>query len=140
MDNMKDYIGTKQLKARPMTRGEYNDYRGWLIHSDENGSNEGYLVEYLDGGKPSHPHHSGYISWSPADVFERNYKPCGTYIERLNIERDELTEKINKLRAFISNRELAIKTAGEAEYDLLTIQLEVMKVCKSIICTRLSAA
>ena len=59
------------------------------------------------------------------------------YIERLNIERDELTEKINKLRVFISNRELAIKTAGEAEYDLLTIQLEVMKVYKSIICTRL---
>ncbi|MFP3675023.1 DUF2829 domain-containing protein, partial [Bacillus sp. SIMBA_031] len=35
----------------------------------------GYLVEYLDGGKPNIEGHQGYVSWSPADVFERSYQP-----------------------------------------------------------------
>lgn len=71
---MKSYIGTKQLKARPMTRGEYNAYRGWETPQNENPGDPGYLVEYLDGGKPNDERHEGYISWSPADVFERAYR------------------------------------------------------------------
>jgi|SRR6478609_2689593 len=67
------FQGTKQLKAWPMTRGEYNVYRGWELPAGEDPKEPGYLVEYLDGGKPNDERHSGYISWSPADVFERSY-------------------------------------------------------------------
>lgn len=70
---MKKYIGTKVLMAKPMTRQEYNDYRGWELPEDENGADDGYLVEYTDGGQANHPGHEGYISWSPKDVFERAY-------------------------------------------------------------------
>ena len=38
---MKRYIGTKIIKARPMTRGDYNDYRGWQIPADEDPLDEG---------------------------------------------------------------------------------------------------
>lgn len=69
------YIGTKLIDAQPMTRQEYNDYRGWELPSDEDGSDEGFLVEYLDGGQANHPNHAGYISWSPKDVFQRAYRP-----------------------------------------------------------------
>ncbi len=72
---MKTYTGTKILDAQPMTRGEYNEYRGWTIPANENPSDAGYLVEYRDGGKANDSRHAGYISWSPADVFERTYKP-----------------------------------------------------------------
>jgi hypothetical protein len=72
---MEKYIGTKQLKARPMTRGEYNDYRGWSIPADEVATDKGYLVEYLDGGKANDERHDGYISWSPKDVFDKAYRP-----------------------------------------------------------------
>lgn len=58
-----------------MTRKAYNDYRGWELPADENGDDDGFLVEYLDGGKSNHPDHEGYISWSPKDVFERAYRP-----------------------------------------------------------------
>jgi len=71
----KTYEGTKRVHARPMNRGEYNAYRGWEVPADENPADDGYLVEYLDGGKSNHPGHAGYISWSPKDVFERAYKP-----------------------------------------------------------------
>jgi hypothetical protein len=69
------YYGTKKLAAKPLTRGEYNAYRGWTTPADENPLDEGYLVEYADGGKPNMPGHVGYISWSPKDVFEAAYQP-----------------------------------------------------------------
>jgi hypothetical protein len=72
---MKQYLGTKLISARPMTRGEYNTYRDWQCPADENPADEGFLVEYHDGGKSNHPDHAGYISWSPADVFARAYRP-----------------------------------------------------------------
>lgn len=72
---MKEYFGTKRILARPMTRVEYNDYRGWVLPEDENGNDAGYLVEYTDGGQQNHHDHAGYISWSPNAVFEAAYQP-----------------------------------------------------------------
>lgn len=71
---MNTYIGTKLIKAKAMNRQEYNDYRGWKLPDDEDGSDEGFLVEYLDGGQSNHLDHSGYISWSPKAVFEKAYR------------------------------------------------------------------
>lgn len=72
------YIGTKSVLATTMTRGEYNVYRGWIIAENEDPSEQGYLVEYVDGGKPNDERHKGYISWSPACVFEDAYRPNGS--------------------------------------------------------------
>lgn len=68
------YIGTKLIKAVVMSLGLYNNLRGWKLPDNEEPHTEGYLVEYLDGGKPNHPDYAGYISWSPKDVFEKSYK------------------------------------------------------------------
>ena len=67
-------IGTKLVKPSPMTRLDYNNYRGWELLADEDGSDKGFLVEYIDGGKSNHPDHVGYISWSPEDVFHNAYR------------------------------------------------------------------
>lgn len=71
LDNI--FVGTKLVKAIPMTRLEYNAYRGWELPEDEVGSDAGYLVEYQDGGTANHADHVGYISWSPASVFIKSY-------------------------------------------------------------------
>lgn len=70
------YFGTKQIIATAMTRLAYNEYRNWDLPADEDGADEGYLVEYIDGGQSNHPDHEGYISWSPKDVFETAYQPA----------------------------------------------------------------
>lgn len=75
---MSKFIGTKLIKAMPMNRADYNDYRGWELPADENGEDEGFLVEYIDGGAGNHPNHSGYVSWSPSDVFHRSYRPASS--------------------------------------------------------------
>lgn len=75
---MIEYIGTKRVNATPMDRQAYNFLRGWTLPADENGSDEGYLVEYLDGGKPNllDKGFQGYVSWSPREQFDRAYRPA----------------------------------------------------------------
>ncbi len=68
------HIGTKLIKSLPMNLGDYNLYQGWAIPEDQNPNDEGYLVEYQDGGKANHPNHKGYISWSPRNAFESAYQ------------------------------------------------------------------
>jgi hypothetical protein len=74
---MREYIGTKVIKAKPMNRLDYNVFRGWKLPDDENGTDEGYLVEYLDGGTPNTKEFDGYVSWSPKEQFENAYKESG---------------------------------------------------------------
>ena len=67
------HIGSKAIRAKPMNRQAYNDLRGWTLPADENGADEGMLVEYLDGGPANMAGFEGYVSWSPMDVFNRAY-------------------------------------------------------------------
>lgn len=75
-EGFSSYIGTKLVNAIPMSRLSYNALRGWTLPADENGEDEGYLVEYTDKfhNPPHVPGFQGYVSWSPKDVFENAYK------------------------------------------------------------------
>lgn len=77
-----------------MNRQAYNDYRGWTLPADENGADEGYLVEYLDGGKPNHPKHDGYISWSPKAQFDAAYRPTTGMSFGLAIEALKMGKRV----------------------------------------------
>lgn len=85
MEEMERYIGVKAIKAKPMNLQEYHDYRGWDLPKNENGLDEGYLVEYADNRIFNHPNHAGYISWSPKEVFEQAYRKTDC--------EDSITEK-----------------------------------------------
>jgi len=74
MEEMKDYVGLKRIKATPLTRGKYNQLRGWDLPADENGDDEGYLVGYPDGGKANTDIFPYYVSWSPKDVFDESHR------------------------------------------------------------------
>lgn len=101
------YIGIKKIEAEPMTRGEYNGFRGWGIPKDENPSDEGYIVKYSDG----------YVSWSPKDVFEKAYSRIGDkplidtvflmksddYKDRFIAEYQQLVIRYNGLKKMLEN-------------------------------------
>lgn len=93
---MKQFIGVKQLKATPMTRLDYVLMRGWELPADENGDDPGFLVEYLDGGKPNHPEHLGYISWSPEEVFNNAYRPIDGMTFGLALEALKLGHRVQR--------------------------------------------
>lgn len=94
---MNKYLGTKEVSAKPMTRGEYNDYRGWQIPENEDPNEQGYLIEYQDGGKSKDSRHAGYISWSPADVFDRAYAPIDTWLDRVKLEQERVQKDLSAL-------------------------------------------
>lgn len=83
---MKTYIGTKIIEAKPMTRGDYNIFRGWKIPENENPEDGGYLVKYPDG----------YISWSPKEVFEEAYRECDSMPFGLAVEAMKKDKKVKR--------------------------------------------
>lgn len=91
---MKQYIGAKQVNAMPMTRSDYNDFRNWILPDDEDGNDEGYLVEYIDGGQRNTEAYRGYVSWSPKDVFERSYREVSGLSFGLAIEAMKMGKKV----------------------------------------------
>ena len=94
---MKNYIGTKVVKAEPANR--------------KDGGGEGYKVVY----------EGGYESWSPKDVFEKAYKIADTPLDRMYIERDELADRLGKLSKFL-DREDAIQIVCEKQLKLMEWQ------------------
>lgn len=68
------YIGTKTINAEPMTRLAYNQLRGWDLPADENGSDEGYLIEVIGGFKNTSAY-NGYVQWLPTATFNFEYRP-----------------------------------------------------------------
>ena len=61
---MKKYIRINYVDAEPMTRGDYNAFRGWTIPADENPNDEGYIIWYRKGTEDE------YISWCPKRQFD----------------------------------------------------------------------
>ena len=71
---MQTYLGVKLINAKPMNILEYSQFRGWELPSNENGSDEGYLVEYINSSTANTTEYKGYISWSPKLEFENSYR------------------------------------------------------------------
>lgn len=133
--NMQPFIGTKQVMAIPMNRYDYNELRGWKLPVNEDGSDEGYLVEYMDGGQANHPDFAGYISWSPRAVFDNAYKPNGSFEQRLSLELDELQTRLVKLCEFIRTEKFLNLDPGNRA--LLRTQKELMGGLSHVLIRRL---
>ena len=115
-EQMKQYTGTKTVKATPMTMGEAYErklLKNGVRPSECETDKAGYLVEYEDG----------YQSWSPADVFEKAYKPSETRLDRLRIECDELRVRSKELDAYLNEGyEKAAAEIGRSLTMLLVLQ------------------
>ena len=129
---MKEYLGIKKIKAKPMTLGMYNTYRGRLIPVNEDPNAKGFLVEYSDG----------YQSWSPEKAFVEAYIELGEnklvetvigmksddFKERFKAEYTQLKIRHNGLSTMIAkfkNNELHFKP--KCKLELLERQLHEMR-------------
>ena len=74
------FIGTKTIRACPMSRAQYLEYRGWNLPDGVDPKDPVYLVEYNQEPKsePNHLDHEGYISMSPKHVFDEVYRANGS--------------------------------------------------------------
>jgi hypothetical protein len=141
---MKIYIGTNIVRAKPMTRGEYNDLRIWDKPIDESGDDEGYLVEYIDGGKRNHPDFTGYITWTTKAQFDGAYLAIGgishlpPYQQRVVAEMAQLDDKRVKLLEFMDSKNLFV-VCNEAERIRLSNQYRTMTTYSKVLNERIKA-
>ena len=81
---MKRYVGVKIVNAKEMPLGVYNQLQGWTMSEDQDPNEQGFLVEYLNGGAPNHKDYEGYISWCPKPQFEdQNREITGLSFEQV---------------------------------------------------------
>ena len=116
-EEMKQYTGTKTVKAIPMTMGEAYErklLKEGVRPSECETDKAGYLVEYEDG----------YQSWSPAEPFEKAYKLSETFLDRLCIEYSELMERAEKCNDFLASDK--VKELGRTSQALLSVQSGLM--------------
>ena len=127
---MKTYIGTKQVKAEPMNELAAVE-KGYARKNEDNHEwREGYHVQYTN------PDGSTYDSWSPKSVFEQAYKCADSFIDRLQIEHDELKERYNKLDNFLESGK-AEKVCEENQIWLMALQRINMQNYLGNLATRL---
>lgn len=114
---MKQYTGTKTVKAMPMTMGEAYErklLKEGVRPSECETDKAGYLVEY----------EGGYQSWSPAEPFEKAYKLSETFLDRLCIEYTELMERAEKCNDFLASNK--VKELDRTSQALLSVQSGLM--------------
>ncbi|EKR4921313.1 DUF2829 domain-containing protein [Escherichia coli] len=115
---MQQYIGIKRINAISMTRAAYNELRGWTLPDDENGDDDGYLVEYLDS-QANTARFSGYVSWSPKEVFARAYRQIDDMTFGLAIEALKKGHKV--ARTGWNGKGLWLELQQPGEYSKMTL-------------------
>lgn len=120
---LKQYIGTKTVKAEPMVKSAAVA-KGWARASEGNPDTPGYHVQYTN------PDGSTYDSWSPKDVFEKSYQIAEDFKDRLEIEFKELRIRLLKLHKFIQDNGFAniAKKIGPEQGALLLSQYQGMSL------------
>lgn len=114
---MKQYIGTKQVEAEPMSKGEAYEkglLKAGVVPSEEEKKENGYHVRYKDG----------YESWSPQSVFDEAYQVSETPLNRMLIELNELGGHISKLNVFVHSDKFT--TLDAATQAMLVAQFQSM--------------
>lgn len=144
--DLQHFVGTKLVKSKAMSRLEYVSYRGWELPADEDGNDAGYLVEYLDGGKPNHPDHEGYISWSPKEQHENAYLKMGNMGTFTPAQQKVFAEKV-QLEHWIARLKEDIKVHDKLkdtddfistpwEVQLMHSQLSCLETCLNVVIER----
>jgi len=139
---MKTYIGTKIVKASPMSRAAYNAYCCGALILAGDGADDGYMVEYTDGGKPNVTGHVGYVSWSPKEQFDNAYIFVGdvdgmpAHQQRVLAEKAELDKKTEALSVFIEDNPL-FGSLVQNEQDDLVVQHDYMSQYASVLASRI---
>ena len=89
-------FGSKFVVAYPMTRLEYNSLRNLDLPSDENGDDEGFMIENLTNAKPNTDFSEGYISWSTKEQVFLEFRETGNFPFGIAIEALKLGHCVSR--------------------------------------------
>lgn len=131
---LRPFIGTKKIKATPMTWGQYCELRKLKPVEDEvsglTPQTLGYLVEYPDAEHRNDSRFDGYLSWSPSKVFEESYQPAETEQNLIKIEIRRTEAEMERLQNRV-NVEI-----HHSDHQLVKIQISVMQAYLQVLYAR----
>lgn len=130
---LKQYKGTKTVKAEPMNESVAVEKGFARANKDGHEWREGYHVQYIN------PDGSTYDSWFPKDVFEKSYQIAEDFKDRLIIELKELEDRFNKLEAFLDENDCdkTVEKCGTVQIAIMLSQYHAMRLYYDILKTRI---
>ena len=149
---LRPFVGTKKIKATPMTWGQYCELRELKPVEDEASGSValspapvptpqtlGYLVEYPDAEHRNDARFDGYgtsagdmvtISWSPSKVFDESYQPAETEQDLIKIEIRRTEAEMERLQNRV-NVEI-----HHSDHQLVKIQISMMQAYLQVLYAR----
>lgn len=124
----KTYKSIGTVKAEPMTLGSFAQKMGKELDPDNNiKETDGFCIERNDGS----------IEWQPKSLFMSGFVLVNDFLDRLIVERNELSERLENLDHFIHESEV-FKDLDTEQANLLLRQKDHMREYLSILNKRIS--
>ena len=114
-----------EATMQPMTRLEYNQFRGWTLPEGEDPNDPGYLMNF-----------GFHIAWWPADVVDKAFvvlPPAPPHQQRVHGEYGQLRDRQEKLGKFLKTDQFSTLVPAEQirlskQYNLQKQLLEVLSL------------
>ena len=118
-----------EATLQPMTRLEYNQFRGWALPEGEDPSDPGYLIDF-----------GFHTAWWPADVVDKAFMvlpSAPSYQQRVHGEHKQLLDRQEKLTVFITSP--AFSSLVPAEQIRLSKQFHLQKQLLEVLSQRIAS-
>ena len=118
-----------EATLQPMTRLEYNQFRGWTLPEGEDPNDPGYLMDF-----------GFHTAWWPADVVDKAFMvlpSAPSYQQRVHGEYKQLLDRQEKLTVFITSP--AFSSLVPAEQIHLSKQFHLQKQLLEVLGLRIAA-
>ena len=118
-----------EATLQPMTRLEYNQFRGWVLPEGEDPNDPGYLMDF-----------GFHTAWWPADVVDKAFvmlPSAPSYQQRVHGEHKQLLDRQEKLTVFITSP--AFSSLVPAEQIRLSKQFHLQKQLLEVLGLRIAA-
>lgn len=118
-----------EATLQPMTRLEYNQFRGWTLPEGEDPNDLGYLMDF-----------GFHTAWWPADVVDKAFvmlPSAPSYQQRVHGEHKQLLDRQEKLTVFITSP--AFSSLVPAEQIRLSKQFHLQKQLLEVLGLRIAA-
>ena len=117
-----------EATMQPMTRLEYNQFRGWTLPENEDGEDKGYFVNF-----------GFHTTWWPADVVDKTFvvlPPAPPHQQRVHGEYGQLLNRQEKLGKFLKTDQFS--TLVPAEQIRLSKQYNLQKQLLKVLSLRIA--
>ena len=95
-----------RVTGTPMTRSEYCTFRGWALPANEDGTDEGMLINF-----------GFHTAWWPKEIIKSNFVELDESIPEwkanITVEHAELVDRAQKLREFLASEKFLALVPAE---------------------------